>query len=311
MRCLVLGGAGFIGSHLVDALVRDGHSVRVFDLQNINLGNLQQSIGSIEITLGDFGNINDVSPTLDGMDVVIHLISTTTPGPSNKNPVYDVETNVIGTLNMLKEAARKGVRKIIFPSSGGTIYGIPQSVPIAETHPTDPICSYGITKLTVEKYLSFYHHLNDLDYTVLRFANPYGPRQRINSVQGAIAVFLGKVLKNEQITIWGDGSIGRDYFFISDLISAIMKVIGPGTKSKLYNIGSGTSESLNEIIKVIEEVTGRKTKVNYTPPRMFDVPVNCLDISRAREELDWHPQVELRKGIALTWEWLINSHRPS
>jgi UDP-glucose 4-epimerase len=304
MKCLVLGGAGFIGSHLVDVLVREGHSVRVFDLPNNSLQNLRQSIGAIEVVQGDFENISDISPTLDGVDVVIHLISTTLPAPSNNNPEYDVQTNVIGTLQMLREAVRKGVKKIVFSSSGGTVYGIPSLLPIPETHPTNPICSHGITKLTIEKYLALYSHLYGLDCTVLRFGNPYGPRQRIKSVQGAVAVFLGCILRNEEITVWGDGSVSRDYFYIDDLVSAVLKAIHSGTGSAVYNIASGNCASLNEILSIISEVTGKKPRVHYAPPRRMDVPVSCLDITRAREGLGWAPQVSMHEGITHTWKWL-------
>lgn len=304
MNCLILGGAGFIGSHLVDTLVSRGHCVRVFDLPNVSTQNLQQSLGSIEIINGDFENISDVSPTLNDMDVVVHLVSTTMPAPSNLNPVYDVETNVIGTIKMLDEAVKKGVKKIIFASSGGTIYGIPQSLPIPETHPTNPICSHGIGKLVIEKYLALYHHLYNLDYTVLRFGNPYGPRQRTKGVQGAIAVFLGHMLADEPITIWGDGTVARDFFYIEDLVSALVRVIESGSGSKVYNIANGKSESLKNILSVIQDVTGKIPKVNYQPPRKLDVPVSCLDISKAVKELDWSPRTGLKEGIAKTWEWL-------
>jgi len=176
MRCLVLGGAGFMGSHIVDALVARNHRVRIFDLPNISTHNLHQSMDSVEILGGDFNNVNDISQALEDIDVVVHLVSTTLPGPSNENPVYDVESNVIGTLNLLKQAVEKRVKKIIFSSSGGTVYGIPRFVPIPETHETNPVCSYGITKLTIEKHLALFHHLHNLDYTVLRLANPYGER---------------------------------------------------------------------------------------------------------------------------------------
>jgi UDP-glucose 4-epimerase len=305
MNCLVLGGAGFIGSHLVDTLVLRGHSVRVFDLPNVSTQNLQQSLRSIEIMNGDFENISDVSPALDDMDVVVHLVSTTMPAPSNLNPVYDVETNVIGTIKMLDEAVKKGVKKIVFASSGGTIYGIPQFLPIPETDPTNPICSHGIGKLAIEKYLALYHHLYGLDYTILRFGNPYGPRQRTKGVQGAVAVFLGHVLADEQITIWGDGSVARDFFYIDDLVSALVRVIELDSKSKVYNIATGRSESLKNILSVIQDVTGKKPYVTYQPPRKLDVPVSCLDISKAMKELDWTPRIGLTEGIAKTWKWLV------
>lgn len=304
MHCLVLGGAGFIGSHIVDALVARGHRVRIFDLPNISTQNLQQSRGSAEILGGDFNNVNDLSPALDGIDVVVHLVGTTLPGPSNENPAYDVESNVIGTLNLLKQAVAKKVQKIIFASSGGTVYGIPHSIPIPETHETNPVCSYGITKLTIEKYLALFYHLYHLDYTILRLANPYGLRQRIDSVQGAVAVFLGKTLLRQPINIWGDGSVARDYFYISDLVNAFMRVIESEAASKIYNIAGGQARSLNDIVSVIHEVTGLQPVVRYTPGRTLDVPVNCLDIRLAQKELGWQPEISWKEGIALTWEWL-------
>ena len=306
LRCLVLGGAGFIGSHIVDALVLKGHSVRVFDLPHISTENLHQSIQNIEITAGDFNNISDISNALEGMDVVIHLAGSTLPGPSNKNPVYDVETTVIGTLNLLEKAVEKGIRKIVFASSGGTVYGIPKTLPIPETHQTAPLCSYGITKLTVEKYLDLFYHLQGLEYTVLRIANPYGERQRIKNVQGAIAVFLGKVLMGENITIWGDGSVSRDYFHISDLAAAFLKVIEQDTKERVYNIGSGRATTLKEILSVIKRVTGRSFSVEFTPARKLDVPANCLQIELAKTNLEWQPKISLEDGIDRTWKWLKN-----
>ena len=304
MHCLILGGAGFIGSHIVDALVVRGHRVRIFDLPNINTQNLKQSIDSVEILSGDFNNVNDISPALEDIDVVVHLVCTTLPGPSNENPAYDVESNIIGTLNLLKQAVEKGVKKIIFSSSGGTVYGIPRSVPIQETHETNPVCSYGITKLAIEKYLALFHHLHNLDYTVLRLANPYGERQHIDSVQGAVTVFLGKVLHNQAITIWGDGSVARDYFYVGDLVNAFVRAIEYDTKSKIYNIASGHAFSLKDILSVIQEVTGRTPIVQYSSNRKLDVPVNCLDIGRARNELDWQPLISLKEGIARTWDRL-------
>jgi UDP-glucose 4-epimerase len=309
MNVLVMGGAGFIGSHIIDALVSKGHSVKIFDLPNIGKHNLLQCLDSVEIIEGDFSNIHELSHALTGVDVVIHLICTTVPGSSNENPVYDVDTNVIGTLNLLDEALRKGVKKIIFASSGGTVYGIPKHLPIPETHPTDPICSYGISKLTIEKYLALYQRLYGLDYTVLRLGNPYGERQRISGIQGAIAVFLGNLLFDRPVTIWGDGSVSRDYFHISDLVSAVMCVIEKSHSSKIFNIAGGDAYSLNEILVLMHEVTGKKPEIRYTPVRALDVPMSCLDISLAQRELGWKPLVSLKEGIAKSWEWLHQENR--
>jgi UDP-glucose 4-epimerase len=304
MQCLVLGGAGFMGSHIADVLVAKGHHVRVFDRPNVNMFNLQYSLHLVEFMGGDFNNIHDMSRALDNIDIVVHLVGSTLPEPSNKNPAYDIESNLIGTIKFLDMAVKREIKKIVFASSGGTVYGLPVFLPIPETHQTNPLCSYGITKLTIEKYLALYDHLYNLDFVVLRLGNPYGERQRIDGAQGVISVFLGKILYDQELTIWGDGSVTRDYFYISDLVSAFLRVIESDTKSKIYNIGSGYNTSLNEILTVIQEVTGRNPLIKFTAGRKVDVPINYLDISRAKSELDWQPRISLRDGIAKTWEWV-------
>lgn len=307
MRCLILGGAGFIGSHIADALAERGHTVRVFDIPNVNPKNIREHGHPIELLTGDFNNEKELIPALADMDVVVHLICTTLPGPSNENPIYDVQSNLVGTLRLLEGAKAAGVQKIVFSSTGGAVYGPPRTLPIPETHPTEPQCSYGITKLCVEKYLALYHLLHDLDYVVLRPGNPYGERQAIRKVQGAVAVFLGKTLLKEPIAIWGDGSVARDYFYIGDLTDAFVRVIEGRPPSKIYNIGSGQAYSLNQVLEAIQKVTGINPRVEYSPARKLDVPVNRLDIQRARAELGWQPRVALTEGLARTWEWLKSS----
>lgn len=300
MNCLVLGGAGFIGSHIVDALVAAGHDVRVFDLPNVGLGNIAAHVGRVEVVSGDFCNASDISRALSDMDVVFHLISTTLPDPSNENPAYDVESNLVSSLNLLRTAVEKRVKKIIFASSGGTVYGHPRMLPIPETHPTHPICSYGICKLAVEKYLALYHHLHGLDYAVLRMGNPYGPRQRIDAVQGALAVFLGNVLRGRSITIWGDGSVARDYFFVKDLSDAYLRAMDAGGEHRVFNIGGGRSYTLSELVEAVGRATGCDPRVVYTPGRKMDVPINRLDISRAGKYLGWRPKTSLEEGLSAT-----------
>ncbi len=301
MRCLVLGGAGFIGSHIVDALLDHGHEVRVFDRNNVDTRNLVQALPRIELVRGDFLNEDDLRSAVDGIDVVVHLVGTTLPKSSNDNVVYDIETNVVGTVRLLNLAKHVGVRKIVFASSGGTVYGFPQILPIPETHPNAPICSYGITKLTTERYLHLYHYLYGMDYTVLRIANPYGHRQNPASGQGAVTTFLWKALRGEPINIWGDGTVARDYLHIDDLVKAFVRVIEGPTPSKIYNIGSGKPLTLNEILKVIHEVTGVQPLVHYTDGRKMDVPVNYLDLSRAMDELGWSATFDIKDGISRTW----------
>ena len=304
MKCLVLGGAGFIGSHVVDALVSAGNSVTVFDRPNISLENLKNSIDDISIIQGDLCNPTDVEEVIQGIDLIYHFAATTLPGPSNLNPLYDVETNIVATIGLMENAVKANVKKIIFASSGGTIYGIPQSLPITEHHATDPVCSYGITKLAIEKYLALFNHLHNLHYVILRFGNPYGERQRTNSVQGVIPVFLGKIKNNDIIDIWGDGTVARDYFYISDLVNAVLKAGNSTITHDVFNIAGGTGYSLLDILSLIEKVTGIKPQVRFLPRREFDVPVNYLDIRKAKNILNWQPTVSLEEGIARTWGWI-------
>lgn len=306
MNCLVLGGAGFIGSHVVDALLERGHKVRVFDRPNIDITNLSASMPHIEFLSGDFSNESNLAEALGGIDTVIHLISTTTPKTSNENSIYDVETNIAGSIKLLTFANDMGVRKIVFASSGGTVYGEPSILPIPETHSTNPICSYGITKLAVEKYLHLFHHLYGLDYVVLRIANPFGERQNPHGGLGAVTTFLWKVLKGEPITIWGDGTVARDYFYVGDLVAAFVQVIENTAQSRVYNIGSGKAHTLNSVIATIQTITGIAATVNHTPARTLDVPINYLDISLAEKELSWVPMVTLERGIDRTLGWLEN-----
>ena len=200
---------------------------------------------------------------LAGCDVLYHLISTTTPQISNDDPVGDVESNVISTINMLKEATKAGVKKIIFFSSGGTIYGVPQYTPIREEHPTEPICSYGIQKLTTEKYLHLFYVLYGLEYGILRIANPYGPRQSPYSGQGVVAAFVHRAVTGQPIEVWGDGSVVRDYVYAADVAKAAVAMLNYSGRHRIFNIGSGTGKSLLEIIHSIEALSGVSIKIDF------------------------------------------------
>ena len=296
-RCLVLGGKGFIGSHLIDALLREGHIVKAFDRANIPPLNDAATAARVQWIDGDFTSDADVGLALANCDVCYHLVSTTLPQSSNADPVFDVETNVAGTIRMLNHAVRHGVKKVVFISSGGTVYGIPRSVPIDEDHPTSSISSYGITKLAIEKYLHLFRTLHGLDYTVLRLSNPFGERQRIQASQGAVAVFMGKVLRGDTIEIWGDGSVVRDYIYIGDAIRAMVTAAAYRGDEHVFNIGSGVGQSLNDILDGIEQVTGRKANRRYTAARAFDVPVSVLAIDRAKAALNWAPTMPFLEGL--------------
>lgn len=304
MNCLVLGGGGFIGSHICDGLVASGHHVRVFEKEGLDKSNIQHLLDRIQWLEGDFANPEHLRKAVRKIDVVFHLIGTTKARSSNDNPIYDVTSNVIPTLELLDAAHKEGVKKVIFSSSGGTVYGKTRSIPIPEDHPTEPLCSYGIHKLAIEKYLTLYHQLHGLDYAVMRISNPYGERQRPTSDQGAVAVFLYKVLKGDTIEVWGDGSVVRDYLHITDVVRAALKLTHCNIPHKVVNIGSGIGLSLKDILDHIAKVTKLNVHVRYLPARTFDVPVNVLDISRAREFLDWKPEVRFEEGLRRTADYL-------
>lgn len=305
MRCLVLGGRGFLGTHLVDALLRNGHHVVCFDRPHVvPLGPTYLSNPRFELKEGDFLSEADIANVLPGCDVCFHLVSTTLPSTSNADPVFDIETNLLGTVRLLNLARGTGLRKLVFVSSGGTVYGIPASIPIDETHPTQPLCSYGITKLAIEKYLHLFRSLQGLDYCVLRIANPYGEMQRTHAAQGAVAVFLGKALQGEPVEIWGDGSVIRDYVYVGDVAEAFVKTLAFEDLERVFNIGSGRGQSLNEVLDTIDEVLGHPTKRVYLPGRGFDVPASVLRIDRAREVLGWEPRTGFREGVTRFAAWL-------
>jgi UDP-glucose 4-epimerase len=309
-RCLVLGGRGFIGSHLVDALLARGHFVRCFDRPHVApLGEAHLSNPNFELYEGDLVSEADVTEALVGCEVCFHLVSTTLPKSSNADPVFDVESNVLGTVRLLTHAIKSGLKKVIFVSSGGTVYGVPTQLPIPETHPTNPVCSYGISKLAIEKYLGLFNQLHGLDYTVLRIANPYGERQRTHASQGAVAVFLGKVLRGEPVEIWGDGSVVRDYIYIADVVDALLIALERTSSEHVFNIGAGRGHSLNEVLDAIENVTGRAADRHYLPGRVFDVPASVLSIAQAEQFLGWSPQVSFEQGLERFAAWLL--HHPS
>lgn len=304
MKYIIFGGGGFIGSAVADHMLKDGHELKIFERPRIEPYRRFTASERVEWITGDFLNAHDVSNAIDGTDVVLHLVSTTLPKNSNDDPIYDVQSNLVGTLKMLNAMVAHNVRKIVFISSGGTVYGIPKYLPIDEGHPTDPLVSYGITKLAIEKYLNLYERMHGIKAITLRVANPYGERQRIETAQGAVGVFLHKALSGNAIEIWGDGSVTRDYIHISDVAQAFVQAVKySGTKS-VFNISSGSGTSLNELIVMLEKELGQSIERRNLPGRPFDVPVSVLSNDLAREELKWAPTTSMREGIARAAEWM-------
>ncbi len=304
MKIIVLGGGGFIGSAIVDRLLLDGHQIRVFERPHVEPYRSFSLEEKLEWVTGEFMSTHDINEAITGMDAVIHLISTTIPKSSNDNPVYDVQSNLIASIQLLDAMVAQSVKKIVFISSGGTVYGHSKYLPIDEQHPTEPNVSYGITKLAIEKFMLMYQQLHGIKATILRVANPYGERQRIDTAQGAISVFIQHALNNKTIDIWGDGSATRDYIYIKDVADAFAQAVVYDGSISVFNIATGIGTSLNEIITILEQILDRKVLHTFHPPRLFDVPASILCNTLAKNELCWKPNMSLKDGVFHNLNWI-------
>jgi UDP-glucose 4-epimerase len=230
---------------------------------------------------------------------MLSFIWLTLPKTSNEDPKFDAISNLAGTIGLLDLAVQYRTKRLIFISSGGTVYGRPSVIPIPESHPLNPLCSYGIIKLAIEKYLRMYHTLYGLKSCSLRLSNLYGEHQRADTGQGAIAVFCYKALSGKPIDIWGDGTVARDFIYVKDSVDAITKAMCSDYSGTEINIGSGQNTTLNQIIASIESFLGREVTRRYLPGRPFDIHEVCLDISYAKLQLGWEPTKSLQDGIGL------------
>lgn len=294
-RCLVLGGSGFIGRHLVPKLVERGLETVVGDLVP------NPDAPFVKVDQRDGASIHEA---LSDVDVVIHLAWTSTPQSGTDNPAQDVTSNILGSLNIFRACVEQKVRRVVFCSSGGAIYGNPQQLPIVESHPLEPLSSYGITKLAVEKYLLLFSNLYGLEYMIMRPGNAYGEGQVGGRGQGVIAAALTAVRSGQPLTVWGDGSVVRDYVHVSDIAQAISLATTAEVSNLIFNVGSGHGLSLNDLIGLIDEVTRRQVKVLYTAQRVIDAPINILDSSFAHSTLDWAPGVAIKEGLLRQWHAL-------
>lgn len=303
MKALVTGATGFIGTAVTTALARRGHHVTAFS-RGEPPSCFSPAVSSLKVApLEDY----DWAHCLEGIDVVFHFAWSTVPNSSNNDPPRDASENIVGTLRLLEAIRRSGKIRFVFPSSGGTVYGKLSTVPVDESHPTRPTCAYGVSKLAIEKYISFYCQLGWLDGIALRISNPFGPRQIPSQSFGAVAQFIANAIKNEPITIYGDGSVIRDFLFIDDLAEAIVAAGEARGGYDVMNVGAGVGHSLMDVIAAIEAVLGRSLIVRHAPARNFDVPISVLDISRARAVLNWGPRVPFRDGIGATLNSLMST----
>ena len=303
-RVLVMGGMGFIGSHLSRLLLHEGYSVRIFDKLYGSRSLIADIERKIEIEEGDADRPEDIIRALRNIDIAVDFIHTTVPGASMKDPAYDVQSNVVSHAAWLSQLNKTKLRRIIYVSSGGTVYGIPRENPLGEDHPTEPICSYGITKLAVEKYIAMYSDIYGIDYRICRPANVYGEGQHLHIGQGVIGVFLEQCLKKQSIEIWGDGTVSRDYNYVEDMVRGVVELIQHNGEGRIFNISSGRGYSLNDIITIIRDDLKIPVHVNYMASRGFDVPVNILDSARLMRETGWKPQIDLMTGMRRVYDYL-------
>lgn len=303
-RCLILGANGFIGSHLVDKLVEQGEDVRAFDRFGEGKTRFNNN-GSIELVSGNFLNRSDLSAALEGSEYVFHLVSTTTPATAENDPLIDIDTNIRMSVELLEECVEHKIKKIIFASTGGAIYGdVDTKEPIKETTNPQPVSPYAIGKLTIEHYLRYFNRKFNLPTLTFRISNPYGQRHSPVNRQGVIPIFLHQIANAEPIVRLGDGSMVRDYLYIDDVADLVAKTF-KNAKQPLYNLGSGQGVSLNELIEVIKRVTGREIKIEGKPKPPTFVQSVVLDTSLFKNEFGLSPQTSLEDGIKKTWEYVL------
>lgn len=300
-KITVLGGFGFIGGHLASYLVSLGYEVTLFGYASRLLPH--HFSASVTEILGDFADTAKLSQAIAGSDVVFHLISNSTPMSSNQVLSQDVHDNLICTLDLFEACAQAGVRQLVFASSGGTIYGVSKYLPIDENHPTEPICAYGVNKLTTEHYMRLYSRIRNIDMTAIRIGNPYGPWQNIRRGQGIIGTYCADIASGKTIQVWGDGSVVRDYIYIRDVAEALERVIGNAPGFNVYNLGTGIGTSINDLVNILGKLQGRPLNPAYLPGRDVDVPVNILDAGKFMSSFGWKPKTSLEEGVALTLAW--------
>lgn len=306
MRILLLGAASFIGTNLTIQLAKNPDNfitlvdkkIEYFkDIEGLSFNNVKIKEDSLIFD-------TDFSELLTNQDVVYHLVSTTVPTTSNQHISQELQANVIFSSNLFEKCVQCNIKKVVFISSGGTVYGKESDCPLKEQTATNPISSYGVQKVTIEKLLYLYNYMYNLDYRIIRLANPYGPYQRPNGILGAVTTFTYKTLKNEEIIVYGDGSVIRDYIYIDDAIKAIIKIVEEKSKHHTFNLGCGYGTSIKQLLETIKSTLKLDMNIKYQHGRKVDVPVNYLDISRYEKDFGALNPITLNEGIKKTADFM-------
>jgi UDP-glucose 4-epimerase len=301
MKVLVTGGAGFIGSHLVDRLIQEGHEVIVVD--NLSTGkrrNINRAARFFKLDIQSW-RLERVFRN-ERPNIVMHLAAQMDVRKSLEDPIFDAQVNVLGMLNVLQQSIKHGVRKFVFSSSGGAIYGEQEIYPVPETHIMRPLSPYGISKLCGEQYLSYYQRVSGLQIVSLRYANVYGPRQDPEGEAGVVAIFIQKLLNNEQAIVYGNGRQTRDFVYVDDVVEANLAVMSQETQGT-YNVGTGEETSINDLLRILIAHTNSTCKEVHGPAKNGEQVRSVIDSTKLRQELSWEPKTELREGLKRTVDY--------
>ncbi len=305
MKILVTGGCGFIGSHITDAYIKRGHKVFVID--NLSTGQLDNLNPRAKLIKDDIRNekIEKIFKK-EKFDIINHHAAQINVRKSVEDPLYDARVNIIGSINLLRLAAKYHIKRFIFASSGGVVYGEPATYPISEDFPYNPLSPYGVSKMAVEQYILNFANLYGFDYVILRYSNVYGPRQIAKSEAGVISIFINQILNGEKCYIFGDGRQMRDYVYVDDVVEA--NILALECPPDILNIGTGIATSVNELIDVLSAVTAEDVTYEHTSPRPGEVFKNVLDSSKAYKRIGWKPRTNLKQGILKTFEYFRKVH---
>lgn len=301
MKVLLTGGAGFIGSWVGEALIADGNEIFIIDdLSTGNIQNIPKDANFVKADIKDRDRLKKVFEDFKP-EVVNHHAAQMNVRNSVEDPIFDAQVNILGTINLLELSIQHEIKKFIFASTGGAIYGEPEVIPCIEDTIPAPISPYGISKHAVEQYLNYYKAVHGLSHVVLRYSNVYGPRQNPHGEAGVVAIFCDRIKYGNPCEIFGDGKQTRDYIYVEDVARA--NILSLNAKDVILNIGTTIETSVNDIVSKLKRVTNKDVQVVYSPRRSGEVDRIALEIKRAEELLGWSPHVNLEDGLSKTWEW--------
>jgi UDP-glucose 4-epimerase len=312
MRILVTGGAGFIGSHTVDALVATGsHEVSVVD--NLSAGKRDQINPGTRFHQADIRDAAEVGRIIgeERPEVIVHFAAQMDVRRSVADPAFDAQVNLVGFLNLMEAARQHGLRRVVFSSTGGAIYGEQDTFPADESHPCRPVSPYGVAKFSTESYLFFYKAQYGIDYAAMRYANVYGPRQDPHGEAGVVAIFCGRLLEDKPVTIFGDGKQTRDYVYVGDVVRANVAAVTASATGPI-NVGTGIETDVNQLYRALAAAAGSDRPPTYAPARLGEQSRSVIAAARAKRELGWSPQVTIEEGLRRTYDFFKErvAHRP-